>query len=296
MYSVGRKLIFASTGTFRRLLLSKNVFNPNTFQVPLSCLACRQVQMLDDGPEVKNTAIRFILKNASVYSIRFQSSAPGSEGTVGAMENKVENGGTWIDKTIKVLKVVAAPLVKKTVLVGGARNMYECCVEGMNFEEFFEALELPDTLQSWFLVLHLHIWMCLVRLKAEGKDGRYMYKTLVRMMWLDVEERIDNLGTIDSVQKRDTLQVLQQQFNGLSIGYDEGLLCDDRVLATVLWRNLFQNKNRTDAEQLGRLVEYIRKNIQHLDSLPTEHVLQDGRITWLPLNEQLDEENKKDND
>ena len=24
------------------------------------------------------------------------------------------------------------------VLVGGARNMYECCVEGMNFEEFFE--------------------------------------------------------------------------------------------------------------------------------------------------------------
>lgn len=158
------------------------------------------------------------------------------------------------------------------------------------------ALELPDTLQSWFLVLHLHIWMCLVRLKAEGKDGRYMYKTLVRMMWLDVEERIDNLGTIDSVQKRDTLLVLQQQFNGLSIGYDEGLLCDDRVLATVLWRNLFQNKNRTDAEQLGRLVEYVRKNIQHLDSLPTEHVLQDGRITWLPLNEQFEEGDKEDND
>ena len=38
----------------------------------------------------------------------------GSEGTVGAIENK-ENGGTWIDKIIKVLKVVAAPLVNKTV-------------------------------------------------------------------------------------------------------------------------------------------------------------------------------------
>lgn len=24
------------------------------------------------------------------------------------------------------------------VLVGSARNMYNCCVEGMNFEEFFE--------------------------------------------------------------------------------------------------------------------------------------------------------------
>ena len=64
----------------------------------------------------------------------------------------------------------------------------------------------------------------------------------------------------------------------------------------LIIRNLFQNKNRTDAEQLGRLVEYVRKNIQHLDSLPAEHVLQDGRITWLPLNEQFEEGDKEDND
>ena len=64
----------------------------------------------------------------------------------------------------------------------------------------------------------------------------------------------------------------------------------------LIIRNLFQNKNRTDAEQLGRLVEYVRKNIQNLDSLPTEHVLQDGRITWLPLNEQFEEGDKEDND
>lgn len=24
------------------------------------------------------------------------------------------------------------------VIIGSARNMYKCCVEGMNFEEFFE--------------------------------------------------------------------------------------------------------------------------------------------------------------
>lgn len=289
MHSIGSKLMLRSVGTFRRLLLSNTAYNVRVIQTPLSCLACRQFHVFHNEHGVKNTMTRFTLNNVAAYNGRFQSTAQGSEGTVGA----VENGGTWIDRIIRVLRVVAAPLVKKTVLVGGARNMYESCVEGMNFEEFFEACELPDTLQSWFLVLHLHIWMCLVRLKAEGKDGRYVYKTLVRMMWLDVEERIDNLGTIDSVQKRDTLQVLQQQFYGITIGYDEGLLCDDTVLATVLWRNLFHNKTRTDAEQLGRLVEYVRKNIQHLDSLPREHVLQDGRITWLPLNEQAEEEKKE---
>ena len=36
--------------------------------------------------------------------------------------------------------------------------------------------------------------MCLVRLKTEGKDGKFMFKKLVQMMWFDVEERITNLG------------------------------------------------------------------------------------------------------
>lgn len=36
--------------------------------------------------------------------------------------------------------------------------------------------------------------MCLVRLKTEGKDGKYLFKKLVHMMWFDVEERIKNLG------------------------------------------------------------------------------------------------------
>ena len=33
-----------------------------------------------------------------------------------------------------------------------------------------------------------------MRLKTEGKDGRYLYRKLVEMMWHDVEERIKNLG------------------------------------------------------------------------------------------------------
>ena len=42
--------------------------------------------------------------------------------------------------------------------------------------------------------------MCLVRLKAEGKDGRFLYRKLVEMMWFDVEERMKNLGVSILVQ------------------------------------------------------------------------------------------------
>ena len=49
----------------------------------------------------------------------------------------------------------------------------------------------------WFSVsqcLCFVVRMCLVRLKTEGKDGKFMFKKLVQMMWFDVEERIKNLG------------------------------------------------------------------------------------------------------
>ena len=58
------------------------------------------------------------------------------------------------------------------------------------------------------------------------------------------------------------------------------------VFITLVCRNLFYNKERTDAEQLARLVEYVRKNVQHLDNISSEQILSDGNITWLPFREE----------
>jgi hypothetical protein len=40
--------------------------------------------------------------------------------------------------------------------------------------------------------------MCLVRLKAEGKDGQFMYRKLVEIMWQDVEARMKKMGVRQS--------------------------------------------------------------------------------------------------
>lgn len=53
---------------------------------------------------------------------------------------------------------------------------------------------MPDSFQSWFLVAQLHLWLCLVRLKREGKDGDYLLKQMVAMFWNDVEARMKILG------------------------------------------------------------------------------------------------------
>lgn len=292
MHLISSKLLSRSSVTIRHLCGVRNV---RAFQIPLSCSSVRHKQLSVRGHSSMIKMFRGASSCVVTQSTRLSSTVQGSGGSVNTMEEKgmSSTSDTMIDKIISFLRFIAAPMVKNTVLIGSAKSMYQCCVDGMNFEEFFEACELPDTFQSWFIVLHLHIWMCLVRLKAEGKDGRFLYRKLVEMMWFDVEERMKNLGTIDSVVVRDNMRVLLKQFYGLTIALDEGLLCDDTVLATALWRNMFYNKKRTDAEALGRLVEYVRKNIQHLETLPADDLLYgNANFSWLPFKE---EENKEEN-
>ena len=57
-----------------------------------------------------------------------------------------------------------------------------------------EVTGLPDTFQSWFLIVQLHVWMTLVRFKSEGAQGAVMYKQIVTYFWHDVEYRMKLTG------------------------------------------------------------------------------------------------------
>lgn len=55
---------------------------------------------------------------------------------------------------------------------------------------------------------------------------------------------------------------LLHQFQAAMIGYDEGLLSDDMVLAGAVWRTLLQQQC-SDLENVERLVHYIRKQVRN---------------------------------
>ncbi|KAM8797940.1 ubiquinol-cytochrome c reductase complex assembly factor 1 [Eudromia elegans] len=162
-----------------------------------------------------------------------------------------------------------------------ALRMYTCCVEKTDYEEFFNRCHMPDTLNSWFLVAQLHVWMCLVRMKQEGRAGKYMCRYIVHCMWEDVEQRGKLMGITSAALKED-LRSMVENFYAALFGYDEGILSDDHVLAAALWRNLF-NRNCEDPRQLELLVEYVRKQVQHLDTLSGEELLLTGEVSWRPL-------------
>ncbi|XP_006007742.1 ubiquinol-cytochrome-c reductase complex assembly factor 1 [Latimeria chalumnae] len=165
-----------------------------------------------------------------------------------------------------------------------ALRMYTCCVERINYDEFFEKCCLPDTLNSWFLVAQLHVWMCLVRMKQEGRAGKFMCRYIVHSMWEDVEQRGKVMG-IDSVSLKESMKFMTENFYAAIFGYDEGILSDDRVLAAALWRNLF-NRQCEDPRKLELTVEYVRKQMQYLDSLNGEDLLLTGEVKWRPFLEE----------
>uniref|UniRef100_A0A8C8SFQ5 Ubiquinol-cytochrome c reductase complex assembly factor 1 n=1 Tax=Pelusios castaneus TaxID=367368 RepID=A0A8C8SFQ5_9SAUR len=162
-----------------------------------------------------------------------------------------------------------------------ALRMYTCCVERTDYEEFFHRCQLPDTLNSWFLVAQLHVWMCLVRMKQEGRAGKYMCRYIVHSMWEDVEQRGKVMG-IDSYTLKESMRHMTENFYGAIFGYDEGILSDDHVLAAALWRNIF-NRHCEDPQPLELLVEYVRKQMQYLDAISGEDLLLTGEVTWRPL-------------
>ncbi|XP_031556466.1 ubiquinol-cytochrome-c reductase complex assembly factor 1-like [Actinia tenebrosa] len=204
----------------------------------------------------------------------------GGDGTMTATAPEPETLGTKIAKFVGRFSGINS---RSSVLWRSAMTMYRSCIEEVNYDDFYEACSMPDTFQSWFMINQLHIWMCLVRLKAEGKDGQFMYRKLVEIMWQDVEARMKKIGEIDSTTARESLRELVQEFYGLIFAYDEGLLSHDRVLAAALWRNMFYDKRQTDASQLANLVKYVRRQVQHLDNLDPEELLTTGKVPWLPF-------------
>ncbi|XP_070533902.1 ubiquinol-cytochrome-c reductase complex assembly factor 1-like isoform X1 [Ptychodera flava] len=161
------------------------------------------------------------------------------------------------------------------------KNLYVSCVEGIDIETFFRVCNLPDTFYSWFLVTQLHVWMCMVRLKREGREGKYITHYLVISMWHDIQERGRVLG-VNSIKMKEALRQMLGQFQGVLFAYDEGLLSSDRVLAASLWRNLFA-KQCKDPQHLVNMVEYVRQQIQYLDTLDSNQLIQRGRVKWLPF-------------
>lgn len=177
-------------------------------------------------------------------------------------------------------------LMSKSITRSAGFKLYESITGQINFDAYFEGLNMPDTFYSWFLVTELHVWMLMARLMNEGEKGRLVRNAVVEALWQDVDFRSKQLGETSSSLRRKQIQDLADQFQACLFSYDEGLSSSDHVLAGALWRNLLQYQD-LEVDQIvlvDQIVDYVRQQMSMLDKVDQELlVLGTGTLNWTTL-------------
>lgn len=199
--------------------------------------------------------------------------------TAAATEENTEGADGPLDRLARGLGWATGFFGRKQVLKRSAQTIYDRCTEPALRPELYRLCGLEDTFQSWFLVVHLHMWMVMCRLKGEGRDGAVVYQQMVELFWHDSDHRMKMMGVNDSSVVKESTRELVDMFYGLTFAYDEGITSDDVVLASALWRNLF-GKRRYDPAAVERLVEYVRREVYNLDAADSDLLLEKGELAW----------------
>lgn len=138
--------------------------------------------------------------------------------------------------------------------------LYETVCDNVDYPEFIKRFELPNSFNSWFLITELHVWMLMVRAMSEKEHGEFIRNCIVEAMWRDAVLRTKKMAP----EKRSTINRQMEQISGQFqysiVAYDEGLMTDDKQLASAVWRRFFE-MDCDNYEQLELLVKYIRINV-----------------------------------
>ncbi|KAI0087514.1 hypothetical protein BDY19DRAFT_892805 [Irpex rosettiformis] len=162
----------------------------------------------------------------------------------------------------------------KQVAARRSLAMYEkvCVPKADEEQEFWQQdCRLPPTFQSWFTVTNLHVWLLTVRLRnLPESQGKYYIQSLLDHFFIDVEwrvravlqpsvrQRVAEAGlpsytttsfyTIPNNGKQPRgdaperlvtrqMKIFKEQWAGMGMAFDLGIVRGDAELAAAVWRN-----------------------------------------------------------
>lgn len=146
--------------------------------------------------------------------------------------------------------------------------LYEEVVDQIDYPKFFQQFNMENSFYSWFLVTEIHVWMLMVRAMAEKTVFKQLRNSIVEAMWRDVELRTKKLGHSKRSVLRKQINDLADQFEYTLIAYDEGILSDDKQMASAIWAQFFDQKC-DDFTQIELMLKYVRENVSISDGQRT---------------------------
>jgi cytochrome b pre-mRNA-processing protein 3 len=130
------------------------------------------------------------------------------------------------------------------------------------------ALELPKTFNTWATVCFLHMWILKVRIRQLPKQmSLHWSELLTNHFFWEAERTMDFVHKLSATQRRKDLEAYTQIWRGTIVAYDEGLVKGDAVLATAIWRQLFNAHADADPVKIALVTAYVRRELARIGRL-----------------------------
>lgn len=137
----------------------------------------------------------------------------------------------------------------------------------------------------------MHMYLILVRIRCFDRESyREWEAQMGDHFFHEAEERMEIVHEISSGGMRQRyLKDLFEQWRGVILAYDEGLVKGDAVLASALWRNLFRAREDIDLRMLAAIVSWMRLVLKNLDQMLDPALIPHGAsvFKWPPVKEML---------
>lgn len=156
--------------------------------------------------------------------------------------------------------------------------IYNSLVEQARRPQFYESMEVPDTIDGRFDLIVLHAGLYLPRLKSVRAEGKALAQATFDQMFANMEESLRELGNGDmSVPKK--IQKMVQAFYGRATAYDTALRGGDiAALRAALHRNVYRGADISNT-RLDALATYVRAASEALQAGADSDIVA-GTFAW----------------
>ncbi len=143
-----------------------------------------------------------------------------------------------------------------------ATKLYGAIVAQARLPVFYQSLGVPDTLGGRFLMLSLHLFAVLHRLKGEGPAGLGLAQDLTDRFTKDMETVLRETGVGDlSIPKK--VRGLAASSAALLQAYEEALPGGDEAIAAAIAMALPREQGPSEAAS-RRLAHYLKGAVRKL--------------------------------
>ncbi|CAK9220315.1 unnamed protein product [Sphagnum troendelagicum] len=168
---------------------------------------------------------------------------------------------------------------KQSQLIRGANTLYSRISMQVDKPELYANFILEQNFRTTHSMLVLYLWLCLYRVRAEGKDGAAVGQSLYDAFNHDLEKRIIATGLKVLLSK--WMKELEKNFYGAVTAYDAAMKPDaaQDELSRALWRNVFAEDDSLmptgpTAAPVHALARYVRREIACLSLTDSESFME----------------------